>query len=224
MLTAADGLATAPSIGAMLGALGGSIASLAVAIAGAPLWAIALIFAVGLVLGWGLTPSSADFHSAAPHLLGYVLAYLLSLSPWILLVIGGVGVALYLVALIKIGSGVVAWLISGYTMTCGLLALVGVLGDAPALGLARGLGAMIIVLSLASCVYAVFLLGLFVLALVNSPSAAFVRRKQGDAAAPGVLASLLRSFDTCTTCKLHFRGRCDGCGRTIAEINAATGG
>jgi hypothetical protein len=228
--TLADGMATATSFGAVLSAFGGALSTLLAAIAGAPIWAILMIGLVALLLGWGLTPSSADFHNAAPHLLGYLLAYLTAAaslpSPWILIAIGAVGVPAYLLTLIKLKPGLLAWLIGGYSMSCGvlgLLALLGVLGDAPAVGLARGLGALIVLFGLAGCMYAAFVAVLFGLALCNSPSAAFVRRTHGSAAAPGLLASLVTSFDTCTSCKLHFRGRCDGCGRTAEELRAAAG-
>lgn len=226
-MLAAD-VAAAPSLTASLGAVLGSLSTLILAIVSAPIWAAAVIMLVTLVLGWGLTPSSADFHNAAPHLLAYLLAYLsavaLAAQPWTLIAIGAVGVLVYLFVLIKIGANWIAWLVGGYTMSCGvlgLLALLGLLGAAPDAGLGQGLASLIILLGLTSCLYAVFLVVLFGLALINSPSAAFVRRNAGDAVELGVLASLVTSFDTCTSCKLHFRGRCDGCGRTADEIHAA---
>ncbi|MFV8755435.1 hypothetical protein ACNOYE_33200 [Nannocystaceae bacterium ST9] len=223
-----DSVGAASSTGGMLAALGQATWHLLAAIGGAPIGAIVVIVLVALTLGWGLTPSSADFHNAAPHLLAYALAYL-SAAAWLpssglLIAIGVLGVPVYLFALLKLNRFGIPWLIGGYTMSCGLLgllALFGALGPAPALGLASGLASLIVVLLLASSLYAVFLIGLFGLAMINKPSRAFVQRKYGTQTGPGVLGSLVRSFDTCTSCKLHFRGKCDGCGRTAAEIRAA---
>lgn len=220
-------IATAGSAMAVVGALFGAIATLLAAIGAAPAWAIALILLVALVLGWGLTPSSADFHNAAPHLLAYALAYLsaAALLPSVttLLCIAALGLPLYLFALIRFNVFGLPWLIGGYASSCGLLgvlALLGVLGPDPVSGLAGGLASLLVLLGLASSAYALFLVLLFGLALVNAPSRAFMVRKYGDDRGPGVLASLVTSFDTCTRCKLHFRGRCDGCGRTAAQIQA----
>lgn len=220
-------IAAAGSATALVGALFDAIGALLAAIGSAPAWAIALILLVALVLGWGLTPSSADFHNAAPHLLAYALAYLsaAALLPSVaaLLAIAALGLPLYLFVLIRFNVFGLPWLIGGYASSCGLLgvlALLGVLGPDPAMGLAGGLASLLVLLGLASSAYALFLALLFALALVNKPSRAFVVRKYGDDRGPGVLASLVTSFDTCTRCKLHFRGRCDGCGRTAEQIRA----
>jgi hypothetical protein len=132
-----------------------------------------------------------------------------------------IGVPVYLFALVKLNVFGLPWLIGGYAMSCGLvgvLALLGVIDGAS--GLASGLASLIVVLLLASCFYAMFVAGLFALALVNSPSRAFVQRKYGSGG-PGIVGSLVTRFDTCTSCKLHFRGTCDGCGRTAEQIRAA---
>ncbi len=224
-----DSVGSASSIGAMLTALVQSLWLLIAAIGSAKLWAIGVIVLVALILGWGLTPSSADFYNAAPHLLAYALAYLTAAmllpASAALIAIGVFGVPVYLFTLIKFNRFGIPWLIGGYTMSCGLLGLLGLfglLGDSPPAGLASGLAALILMLLLASSFYVVFLAVLYGLALVNSPSHAFVTRKYGsNAGGPGVLRSLVTSFDTCTACKLHFRGTCDGCGRTIEEIRLA---
>ena len=225
--TLADNVSTAGSPVAMLSALAHSLWLLVVAIGSAKLWAIAVIGFVALLLGWGLTPSSADFYNSAPHLLAYALAYLTAAmllpNAWTLVAIGAAGVPIYLWTLIKFNRGGVPWVIGGYSMSClflGLLAAFGGLGGTPAVGLASKLAALVVVLLLAAGMYVVFLAGLYALAMINSPSHAFVQRTIGDTG-PGVFASLVTSFDTCTACKLHFRGKCDGCGRTIEEIRAA---
>jgi hypothetical protein len=230
LASVADGMATASSAGAVLSAFGAALSTLFAAILGAPFWAILVIGLVALVLGWGLTPSSADFHNSAPHLLGYLLAYLTAASllpaAWMLIVIGVVGVPIYLMLMIKLKGSWIAWTVGGYCMSCGvlgLLAALGVLGDAPAVGLARGLGQLVVLFGLAGSFYVAFVAVLGVLALFNSPSAAFVKKTQGEQPELGLLASLVTSFDTCTSCKMHFRGRCDGCGRTAEELRAAEG-
>lgn len=221
------GIAAAASTGDRLAAIVAAIGQLLAAIAGAPAWAIVLIGLVALVLGWGLTPSSADFHNAAPHLLGYALAYLsaAALLPRVGLLFGValLGLPLYLALLIRKAPLGLPWLVGGYASSCGLvglLALAGVLGDDPQQGLAAALGSLLVLLGLAAAAYAGFLALLFALALVNRPSQAFVRRKYGDAKGPGLLASLVMDFETCTRCKMHFRGRCDGCGRTAEQMRA----
>jgi hypothetical protein len=225
--TLGDSIAGATGVGGILTALGHSLWVLVAAIGGAKLWAIAVIVLVALILGWGLTPSSADFYNSAPHLLAYLLAYLTAAmllpSPWTLLGIGVIGVPMYLFSLAKLNRFGLPWLIGGYTMSCGLvglLALFGVIDGAS--GLASGLASLVAMLLLAGCFYTLFVGALFLLALVNSPSRAFVQRKYGSGG-PGILGSLVTSFDTCTSCKMHFRGTCDGCGRTAEQIRTAQG-
>lgn len=230
LATLAQSVGSATSFGATLAALVKGLWLVLAAIGGAKIWAIAIIVSVALILGWGLTPSSADFANSAPHLLGYALAYLsaAALLPqaWPLLAIGAIGVPLYLFTLVKFNRFGIPWILGAYSMTCGLfglLAATGVLGESANMGLATALAGLIMVLLVAASFYLVFLVALFGLALINSPSRAFVRR-HASPGAPGVLGSLVTSFDTCTACKLHFRGTCDGCGRTIEQIRAASAG
>lgn len=187
------------------------------AIVAAPWWAYPILIVVPLLLAPGMTPSSVDYVYGSLHLLAYglgaiVCAGVAEKSPHALWFVAiGAGAAGVL------GAGIGAlpeWarrLLGGLGLGTALIALAMALSGSPLTALHTALGTLLFGLGIAAVTYVAFV-GLFLgLSLIS------VRPKTlwlALAGAPKHLVELVRPFETCDTCRIHYRGTCDGCGRT----------
>ena len=92
-----------------------------------------------------------------------------------------------------------------------LIALAMALSGSPITALHTALGTLLFALGIAAVTYIAFVAVFLGLSLIS------VRPKVlwfALAAAPKNLLELVRPFETCETCRIHYRGTCEGCGRT----------
>lgn len=170
---------------------------------------------VGLVTVQGLTPSSVDFVNARHHLPGYgigaVLAVLLLERGlrWALLAAGIALFVLFVVTIRRTRDWPLLFGSAGAT----LLVLFGL--GASASSVLAGLAMLAQVLLFAALVVGAFL---GILVLLNAIGLQFDALLLMLRRWPGHLREVFTRFSTCPQCRLHFRGKCDGCGRTEGEV------
>jgi hypothetical protein len=187
------------------------------AIVHAKWWAYPILIVVPLLLAPCMTPSSVDYVHGSLHLLAYGLGAI---------VCGAVAEyaprALWVVALAAGAAGIMGaatpklpkWLrrlLAGLGLGTALIALAMVLSGSPATSLRTALGTLLFALGIAAVTYVAFV------ALFLGLSLIAVRPKTlwyALAAAPRNLLDLVRPFDTCPTCNIHYRNKCERCGRT----------
>ncbi|MCX5745413.1 MAG: hypothetical protein NT062_23295 [Proteobacteria bacterium] len=190
------------------------------ALAGAHWWIYPILVLVAVLLAPSMTPSTVDYIHARTHLLAYALAALACAgiaehAPRLLWVAAPVAAV---AGVLGLGRGP-EWarsLLGGTGLGMAVLALVLALvgrgaGASPLAALHTGLGVIAFAFGLAALVYAVFVAVFLGLSLIS------VRPRTlwyALAATPGRLVDLVRTFSTCEACKMHYRGRCEGCGRT----------
>lgn len=228
----AHGMVDAEGAKATVQALGTATGELWRGVFGAPLWATFLFILVGLLLGFGLTPSSSDFFNAFFHLLAYTAAYLMAASLFlhmrsprgVLLGAGAATLVLGLVSVTRTGDPTsrAFRFLGGFGTTCLLLAALSftpLLGDTPQRSLASALATLAVLLAFAGSLYVLFIAVLFVLGLFHRPSNAFVERmRPPNPEALNFFEALVSDFTTCTQCQVHVRKRCEVCGRSAEEI------
>lgn len=191
-----------------------------------PVWKIAVFGVIGVMLSPSMTASSVDFHLSRYTLPAYgfsvvAAALLLTKAPAAGLIMVGGGFAC-VVLFLYLRSETRDWpsFISSFGFSqilLGALTLAKVF--TPSLfGLTRMLSASVLGLTLAALVLVGFMALMVVMSLLTLQlRPLWLMLKE----APGELKSIFEVFSTCEDCAMHFRGKCDGCGRTIEEIEAA---
>ena len=194
------------------------------AIASAHWYAYPFLVIIPLLLAPGMTPSSVDYVHGSLHLLAYGLGAVLCTSVaqqsphalwFVALGAGSAGV---------MGAGIGAlpdWarrLLGGLGLGTAFIALAMALSGSPITALHTALGTLLFALGIAAITYVAFVAVFLGLSVIS------VRPKTlwfALAAAPRNLLELVRPFDTCETCRIHYRGTCEGCGRTPDRPAAA---
>jgi hypothetical protein len=187
------------------------------AIKAAPWWAYPILIVVPLLLAPGMTPSSVDYVHGSLHLLAYGLGALACA-----LVAREAPNALWGVAIGAGIAGVLAvatpklpdWLRRlGGGLGCGtaLIAIAMAASGSPLTALNTALGVILFALGIAAVTYVGFVALFLGLSLISVRPMTLWYALAG---APRHLIDLVRPFNTCETCRIHYRGKCDGCGRT----------
>ena len=182
-----------------------------------PWWAYPILVVGSLLIVPAMTPSSVDYVHGSLHLLAYGIATI---------VCAGVAEhsqhALWFIVLGGTVSGLVGmtatmfpdWvrrLLGGLGLGTALIALCMALATSPVGTLQTDLGILIFALGLAAITYLAFVAVFLGLSLISvRPGTLWLAL----AGAPKHLVDLVRPFHTCETCRIHYRGKCDGCGRT----------
>ena len=189
---------------------------------------IAGFVAASFIVAPSMTPSSTDYYHARYHVPVYAAAVIIAVhvfgrpvvATWIMLAAGlvvGIPFGAYKTPLGNWGRS----LLGGLGLSCAILAganLAGLLGDDPAHGLQLGLSGLVVLLVMAAMIYAAFIAVFLAATLLTfRPGALWQVAKH----IPREILSVVQKFDTCTSCNLHFRKTCDGCGRSARDIAAA---
>ncbi|MDX9723676.1 MAG: hypothetical protein RBU37_23210 [Myxococcota bacterium] len=192
----------------------------------APWWQGLIFLLVAFLLAPGMTPSSVDFSVGRYHLLSHgavVLAAggLFSIGSMGTLMLLGVGIVLSLVWLRLDKRRAWTQGIAGFglpAVVIAVLALSGGLGSSPLIGLRAAVAVLLLCLLLAAVTYVFFIALLLTLSLVALNFGTLANMFK---ALPAELKQIFIVFETCERCRIHFHKRCDGCGRSREEINAA---
>jgi len=183
-------------------------------------WSWPVVVVVSLLLAPSMTPSTVDYVHGRVHLLAYSIAALVCTA-----IAAHAPGALWIVAPIAAAAGVAAtlfgpaWsrsLAGGTGLATGVLALVlAILAwrtDYTALSaLHTGLGMIAYGFGIAAAVFVAFVTGFLALSLISiRPRTLWYTLR----AVPRHLIDLVRTFHTCDRCRIHYRGTCEGCGRT----------
>lgn len=187
------------------------------AIVHAQWWAYPILIVVPLLLAPGMTPSSVDYVHGSFHLLAYGIgaiacAAIAEQSPHALwfVALGAGAAGVVGAAAGKLPDGV-RRVLGGLGLGTAIIALAMALAGDPVRALHTALGTLLFALGIAAVTYVAFVALFLGLSLIS------VRPKTlwyALAAAPRNLIDLVRPFDTCETCRIHYRNKCDGCGRT----------
>ncbi|HEU0029160.1 MAG TPA: hypothetical protein VFQ53_00915 [Kofleriaceae bacterium] len=197
------------------------------AIAGSPWWTWPVAIAACLVLAPCMTPSTVDYEQGRVHLLAYALAAIVTS-----VVAARTPQLAWLLAVLAAASGLAAMrirhahlrhLVAGAALSTSVLALgLAVVAWRTSLtalsALHALLGTIAFALGLAAAVYVAFVVGFLALSLLAlRPRTLWYTLR----AVPRHLIDLVRTFDTCDRCGIHYRRRCDGCGRTPSDATTA---
>jgi hypothetical protein len=182
-----------------------------------PWWAYPILIFGSLLIVPAMTPSSVDYSHGSLHLLAYGVATIVcagvaersQYALWFI-VVGGAISGLLGVAATSFPDWV-RRLLGGLGLSTSLLALCMAVTTSPVGTLHTDLGILIFALGLAAITYLAFVAVFLGLSLISvRPGTLWLAL----AGAPKHLADLVRPFHTCETCHIHYRGKCDGCGRT----------
>jgi len=186
------------------------------ALATAPWWAYPILVVVPLLLAPSMTPSTVDYVYGALHLGAYGIGAIACAA------IGAKSpTALWFVALGAAPAGIIGaanprfpgWLrrfFGGLGLGSALIALAMAASGSPVRAIQTALGTVLFALGIAALAYVAFVAVFLALSLIS------VRPRTlwyALAAAPRNLIDLVRPFQTCETCRIHYRGTCEGCGR-----------
>jgi hypothetical protein len=181
-------------------------------------WMWPLVGLVLVLVGPCMTPSTIDYAAATPSLVGYGIgavvitragavgvlvacvaaAVLIALLSARKLLIMPVGRVLGAVLLATPCLWLLTWLAARKT------------GQDPALLIQSGLAVVTLALAFTAMVQIVYVAVALALALLGNPKILWRALK----VFPRHLLELVLPFSTCTDCGVHYRKRCDGCGRT----------
>ncbi len=183
-------------------------------------WMWPLIGVVLLLVAPCMTPSSVDYAAASPALLGYGLAAVAVSGGGAIGALAAAGAALALaLALQRLGAlpTAIGTALGGIVLSAPVLWLATWLisrriGYSPPLLIQSGLAVTAMALAFAAAAQALYVAIALVLALFGRPRILWRALR----ALPGHLLDLVRPFSTCADCGVHYRGHCDGCGRTPA--------
>lgn len=218
------GSADVIAMGRALGAHGDGAASQVLtacwhAIAAAPWWAYPILIVVPLLLAPSMTPSTVDYVYGALHLAAYGVGAIACTA----IAVRSPN-ALWFVALGAAPAGILGAtnrklpaalrrFLGGLGLGTAIIALAMTLTGSPVAALHTALGVLLFALGVAAITYVAFVAVFLGLSLIS------VRPRTlwyALAAAPRNLIDLVRPFQTCETCRIHYRGICDGCGRRAA--------
>jgi hypothetical protein len=178
---------------------------------------------ISLLLAPNMTPSTVDWVIGRAHLLAYSIAALACAA-----VASRAPAALWIVGPLAGAIGIAGtwfaprWaraLWAGTGLATAVLALaIAVIGwrtsVTPLVALHTVLGVVAYGFGIAAIMFSGFVVGFLALSLLSiRPRTLWYTLR----AAPRHLIDLLRTFHTCEQCKVHYRGTCDGCGRTPAH-------
>jgi hypothetical protein len=191
------------------------------AIADARWWTWPVLVVVALLISPNMTPSSVDYVHARVPLLGYCAAAVICAA-----VAKGAPGALWLVApaCAVVGAGVTLFTpqplireaAGGTLLATGALALAMALVAwrteyTALLALQAGLGLIAYGLAVAAAVFVIFVVTFLALSLISiRPRTLWYTLR----VVPRHLIDLVLPFHTCDACRIHYRGKCEGCGRT----------
>jgi hypothetical protein len=182
-----------------------------------PWWAYPILVVGSLLIVPCMTPSSVDYAHGSLHLLAYGIATIVCTGVaehsqhalWFIVIGGGVSGLVGMTA-----TAFPDWvrrLLGGLGLGTALIALCMALADSPVGTLHTDLGILIFALGLAAITYLAFVALFLGLSLISvRPGTLWLAL----AAAPRQLVDIVRPFHACETCRIHYRGTCDGCGRT----------
>lgn len=176
---------------------------------------------IGLVLALVapcMTPSTVDYAAGVPSLIGYGIGAVALASGGVLGMIIAVVAAAALIS--GLSSAKLMPMAIGRVLGAVLLAtpVLWVLGwlaarrtgyPAPLL-VQSGLAITTLALAFTAAAQAVYVALALALALLGKPKILWTALRT----LPGHVLDLVRPFSTCTDCGVHYRRRCDGCGRT----------
>ncbi|HUQ04072.1 MAG TPA: hypothetical protein VM261_16350 [Kofleriaceae bacterium] len=181
-------------------------------------WMWPLIALVLVLVGPCMTPSTVDYAAAAPSLVGYGIGAVLVTRGGALGVIIACGGAAVLIALLsarKLLVLPVARVLGAVLLATPVLWLLSWLagrrfGQSASLLIQSGLAVTTLALALAAVAQLVYVALALALALLGKPVILWRALK----VFPRHVLELVLPFSTCTDCGVHYRKRCDGCGRT----------
>lgn len=216
-------------IGRVIGAHGASVSHDVLvgcwhAVKAAKWWAYPVLIVVPLLLAPGMTPSSVDYVHGSFHLLAYgvgalVCSAVAAHAPHALwgIAIGGAIFGFATLTAPKLPVSV-RQLGGGLGIGTALIAIAMAVSGSPVAALNTALGVILFALAIAAVTYVGFVALFLGLSLISvRPMTLWYAL----AAAPKHLIDLVRPFNTCETCRIHYRGKCDGCGRTPDSPPAA---
>ncbi len=190
------------------------------AFAAARWWTYPIAVVAGLLLAPGMTPSSVDYVHGRMHLLAYAIAALACTgvaryAPHALWFAAPIAAVAGFGAIVR-GPEWLRSLAGGLGLSTGVLALVLAVvawrtGTTPLAALHTGLGVIVYALAIAALVYVAFVGVFLALSLISIRP---LTLWYALVAAPRQLIDLVRPFSTCDACRMHYRGKCEGCGRT----------
>ncbi len=194
---------------------------------GASWWIWPVVVGVGLLLAPGMTPSSVDYVNARVPLLAYSAAAITctavgTRAPGALWAVAAIAGAVGAGAALFARPDKVREAAGGYLLSTGALALAMALcawrTSYTAVGaLHAGLAVLAWALGLAAALLAGLVAVFLALSLVSlRPRTLWYTLR----VVPKHLIDLVRPFSTCDRCRIHYRGKCEGCGRTPEETEA----
>jgi hypothetical protein len=187
-------------------------------VAAGPWWMWLGVGLVVVLIGPCMTPSTVDYTAATPSLVGYGVGAVAVTRAGLVGAIAAGGGALLLLLLLHsskrlpgaLGRLLGAIMLSTPVVWLALRLASRRFGYEPVELLQSGLVVTTMALAFAAAVQAVYVTVMVVLAVLSHPM--IVARALW--VLPRHLLDLVRPFSTCAECRVHYRGRCDGCGRT----------
>ncbi len=187
-------------------------------VAGGHWWMWPLFAAVLLLVGPCMTPSTIDYVAATPSLVGYGIGAVV-ITRWgamgMIVAAAAAGVVMVGLQARKLMPMAVGRVLASILLATPVLWLVTWIaarrfGHPAGLLIQSGLVVVTLALALAAAAQIVYVALALVLAALGRPRILWRALK----ALPGHVLDLVLPFSTCIECRVHYRKRCDGCGRT----------